>query len=812
MDKKGIKNYFKIIKKKLTKKGLEQDLNILSQKGKPFSNEMSKIARQAAAEGIVLLENNGLLPLKKEDDIAVFGRSAIDYFAVGYGSGGDVSTPYVINIIEGLQNQHASINQEILSIYENWCSNRKNKPSEDFEWGKWPFNFAEMPLNNKIVSRGKKDSSVALIVIGRAAGEDRENRLKKGSYYLTNSEKKMIKLVTKHFENVIIVMNCGNIIDMSWFNQYKNKISALLYAWQGGMEGGNAVADVLYGKVSPSGRLPITIPTSYQETPTYKNFGSKKFNNYVEDIYIGYRFYETFYKQRVLYPFGYGLSYAEFRYESTATRRETKVSIKTTIKNISNYSSNDVLQIYLSLPQGKLGQPKSILVGYVKTKLIAPGASEKINIAIDLKDFASYDDTGVTGNKNTYILEKGQYRVFVGSNVLDKEEIIRFMLPSNIIVKKTTQALAINKDYSFKRMINQNGKLILENTPTDRVNLKERILNELPNKLDTTESRFIFDDIIKGKCSIEQFVSQLSLEELDDLLHGEGNMNSSEGPEGNAGAFGGITTALKNLGIPVIIVTDGPAGIRLKESSSLIPSGTTLAATFNDELVQDIYSEMAKEMKLRGSNVLLAPGMNIQRDLLCGRNFEYFSEDPFLTGKMAAAVVNGLQKNGVAATPKHFAANNQESNRNKHDSRVSERALREIYLKAFEIMIKDSHPESIMTSYNKINGIWSHYNYDLNTTILRNEWGYRGLVMTDWWMSKGQSKEFPLITNDAYRIRAQVDLLMPGGDGNSKNLVVGRTLLDSYGQKDGITLGEIQRSAINVLTFIVNAYMKGNVS
>ena len=179
---------------------------------------------------------------------------------------------------------------------------------------------------------------------------------------------------------------------------------------------------------------------------------------------------------------------------------------------------------------------------------------------------------------------------------------------------------------------------------------------------------------------------------------------------------------------------------------------------------------------------------------------------------MAAAVVNGLQKNGVAATPKHFAANNQESNRNKHDSRVSERALREIYLKAFEIMIKDSHPESIMTSYNKINGIWSHYNYDLNTTILRNEWGYRGLVMTDWWMSKGQSKEFPLITNDAYRIRAQVDLLMPGGDGNSKNLVVGRTLLDSYGQKDGITLGEIQRSAINVLTFIVNAYMKGNVS
>ena len=280
-------------------------------------------------------------------------------------------------------------------------------------------------------------------------------------------------------------------------------------------------------------------------------------------------------------------------------------------------------------------------------------------------------------------------------------------------------------------------------------------------------------------------------------------MDSPLGAKGNAGAFGGVLQSLRDKGVKPIITTDGPSGIRLRASCSLIPIGTLLACTFDAPLVEELYTMLSNEMKERGTDVLLAPGINIHRNPLCGRNFEYYSEDPLLSGKMAAAAVRGIQSSGVSACPKHFACNNQEYRRNMCDSRLSERALREIYLKPFEICVKEAQPKNIMTSYNRINGVYGHYNYDLCTTILRGEWGYKGCVMTDWWMKSEKSHEFENVSDQAYRVRAQVDVLMPGGDRVTNGKPDG-TLLKSYGKPLGITLGEMQRTAINVLNAVID--------
>ena len=258
---------------------------------------------------------------------------------------------------------------------------------------------------------------------------------------------------------------------------------------------------------------------------------------------------------------------------------------------------------------------------------------------------------------------------------------------------------------------------------------------------------------------------------------------------------------LEERGIPALTTSDGPAGVRINAYTSLLPCGTALASTWDLELVEQLYELLGKEMEYHNTHILLGPGMNIHRNPLFGRNFEYFSEDPLLSGKMATAFVRGIQKNpGRGACPKHFAGNNQEVCRCKNDSRISERALREIYLKGFEIMIKESNPKTIMTSYNKINGVWSHYNYDLATVVLRQEWGYENLVITDWWMQKSHSPEFPELEDDAYRVRAQVDVLMPGNqDKNAKGYISNGTLLPTLGKEEGITKAELQRTAKNVL-------------
>ncbi|MDT2768562.1 glycoside hydrolase family 3 C-terminal domain-containing protein [Globicatella sulfidifaciens] len=761
---------------------------------KKFNTKMSALLRQAAAESIVLLENEGVLPLKAQSKLAVFGRSQIDYFYVGYGSGGEVNPPYLVNVIQGLEEKDLLLNKVLIKKYQTFSA---NNIVEDGIWGQWPRFLEEMTLSNEEVKSASEDSEIALIVIGRAAGEDRENVLEEGSYYLTHKEKQMIDQVTHYFEKVILVINSGNVIDLSWTENYA--FSAILFAWQGGMESGNAIADVLMGDVNPSAKLPDTIARHYEDYPSAKQFGHEEYVEYVEDIYVGYRYFETFHPEKVIYPFGYGLSYTQFAMDSELLVNDKSVTINVSVTNIGEMPGKEVVQVYHEPPQGKLGKPKRNLIEFQKTELLQPGETENLNFEIRLQDLASYDDSGVTGHPFSYVLEAGEYQFYVGDSLINLELVGNYHLEKLLVIQKLKQIAAPVENFNRLVATLEEGQLVETYQPVtlQKESVKERVLQHLESLSEVSSEETFLDT---GK-TVSELIHSFSKEELDALTRGEGPMNSSFGPKGNAGMFGGTIESLRQKGIPPVITTDGPAGIRLNYYASLLPCGTAFASTWNLELLEVIGIEFGKELLDLGSDMILAPGMNIHRNPLGGRNFEYFSEDPYLTGKMAASYVIGVQSNQVAACPKHFACNNQETNRNYNDSRVSERALREIYLKGFEICVKESNPYSIMSSYNKINGVWAHYHFDLATEILRNEWKYQGCILTDWWMRMAKDPNFEHVENNAYRVRAQVDILMPGG----KDFVTKESddsLIQSLEHLDGITLKEVQHSALNVLNLI----------
>lgn len=764
---------------------------------------MPELLRTAAAEGTVLLRNDNVLPFSEKETISVFGRVQYDYMFVGYGSGGDVIKPYTVNLMEGLKNSGAKINTELADIYEKWC--KKNPPDHGF-WGHWPLYYEEMPIETSVIENASKKSDCAVIVIGRSAGEDRENKLEEGSYYLTEDEKSLIKRVNSSFKKTVIVLNIGSIIDMSWEKELLKNDSAILIPWQGGMESGNALADVLLGKQEPSGKLTDTIAQNYWDYPCSEDFGEKEYNNYTEDIFVGYRYFETFAKDKVLYPFGFGLGYSKYKRAFLSGEvKENTVILKASTENIGDYCGKDVLQVYAEAPQGTLGKPSRVLCDFKKSKALSKGEKENFEFYIPFYAFSSYDDSGVSGHKSCYILEKGTYNFYIGADVRAAEKVFSFNIPETIVLETLKEVCAPKE--SFERYVakEENGKLDFDyqKVAVSTDNLREIILKNLPKECGQTGNKGLkLQDVKNGKCSLDEFVAQLSLDELEAISRGDYTMNSSLGNEGNAGVLGGVTKSLRNKGVAPLTTTDGPSGIRIKACCSLLPIGASVSAMWNTDLAYEMYKKVGEEMKAKGSDILLAPGMNIHRSPLCGRNFEYFSEDPFVTGKTAAAVVKGVQSEGVSACPKHFACNSQETNRNRTDSRLSERALREIYLKGFEICVKDANPLTIMTSYNKINGVWGHYHYDLCTRILRNEWNFSGLVMTDWWMQYTNSPEFPEIKDNGYRVRAGVDVLMPGGKRTGKKRPDG-TLLKTYGKKDGITLGEMQDVAKHVLTVVM---------
>ena len=779
-----------------------------SQKVESFvdsTDEMKRLCRLANTEGIVMLKNDGVLPLGEKNIISVFGRVQRDYFFVGYGSGGDVNPPYKVSLFDALTHcEKLRINSELAEIYADWI---EKNPVDDGWWGHWPMSYEEMPVSSDLAESMSKISDTALIVIGRSAGEDRESTLKEGSYFLTETERDILNNVTSHFKRVVVLLNCGSIMDMSWVPLYGDRISSILYVWQGGMESGNGICDILSGDASPSGKLTDTIAKSYGSYPSSSNFGNKKFNNYQEDIYVDYRFFETFGKESVLYPFGYGLSYADFEIELTRLmHRDNSFNLLVDVKNTSTvFSGKETVQVYIKPPQGQLGKEARRLVAFCKSGLLSPGEKQRLRISFSEYDMASFDDSGKSGHKNCYVLEKGEYEIYIGSDVRSA------VMQRSITIGKTKVLIEHSEISSptekFERLVPilKGGKLVpmTEPVPMSTVDLRKRIISNLPDSIPQTGDKGIkLIDVKAGKRSLDEFVAQLSFDELEAISRGDYVMNSPLGASGNAGVLGGVLESLRIKGIPPVTTTDGPSGIRLRSTCSLLPNGVMLASTFNTELIYALYKELGKEMKDRGSDVLLAPGINIHRNPLCGRNFEYFSADPLLTGKIAASLIGGLQSSGVSACPKHYACNNQETNRTHNDSRVSQRALREIYLKGFEIALKEGKPNNIMTSYNKINGVWGHYNYDLCTVVLRKEWKYKGCVMTDWWMRKSHSPEFPNIHDQGYRIRSGVNILMPRGERVTNRKPDG-TVKKSMKGKDGLTLAELQQNAKMIIESIL---------
>ncbi|ERJ11360.1 glycoside hydrolase family 3 C-terminal domain-containing protein [Haloplasma contractile] len=781
-------------------------------------------SRKVAAEGAVLLKNEGqVLPLKDGESVSIFGRTQIDYYRSGTGSGGAVNVLYTTNLLDGLRGKNLVVNEELAAIYEKWI---KEHPFDNGGggWAAEPWHQKEMPLTDGLVSNARNKSEKAIVVIGRTAGEDKDNANAEGSYQLTSEEKEMLNMVTKHFEQVSVVLNVSNIIDMNWMNDaYENSINSVILMWQGGIEGGNAAADVLLGDVTPSGKLTDTIACSIDDYPSTANYGDEIKNYYQEDIYVGYRFFETFRPNKVQYEFGYGLSYTSFEIKSDEAKLSTKneesyIELNVTVKNTGSiYAGKEVVQVYYGAPQGKLGKPAKVLVAFKKTNTLNPGESQTLTICFPVSSMASYDDSGVTGHPSSYVLEAGTYNLYVGNSVKNVTQIgvdnkEGHQVDELVVVKQLEEALAPIED--FKRMKpgkqNQDGtyEVTYVDVPKRKISLKERIENNLPMTLEQTGDRgYKLSDVKDGKIDIDTFIAQLSDQELATIVRGEG-MSSPYVTPGTASAFGGVSDRLFDLGIPIACCADGPSGIRMESGlkATQLPIGTLLAATWDVELVEELYTMEGKELLSNKIDLLLGPGMNIRRSPLNGRNFEYYSEDPLITGAFAAACTRGIMAGGSNATLKHYACNNQEKARHSVDAIVSERAVREIYLKGFEMAVKEGGANSIMTAYNPINGHWTASNYDLNTTVLRKEWGFKGIVMTDWWAKMNDAIEAgPESTEQTNNmVRSQNDVYMVvnnyGAEINSGN----DNTIESL-ENGTLTRGELQRSAKNICEFLMEA-------
>lgn len=775
--------------------------------------DFPSVARKAATEGIVLLKNeNNVLPFRTNETVALFGRSQINYYRSGTGSGGAVNSAYVVNALEGLSNKDIILNQELVDAYKAFI---EENPFDNGGggWAQEPWFQKEMPLSDAFVSSIKETSDKAVIIIGRTAGEDKDNEALPGGYYLTEDEIKMIDMVTKHFDDVVMVLNVGNIIDMKKINEYENKIKTILYAWHGGMEGGNALADILVGDVTPSGKLAGTIAKNISDYPSNKNFGDDNRNYYEEDIYVGYRYFETFDQEAVLYPFGYGLSYTNFTWELVDEEvTSEEITLKIRVQNKGDITGKEVVQVYVEAPQGKLGKPRYELKAFQKTRELLPNDYQHVTITIKKSSLASYDDGGYTGFKSAYVLEEGLYKIHFGSHVRDLRVGAVFTQRETVCIEQLSETLAPTR--SLKRMVpgklldNGNYKVTYKEVPRRSIDLEERILSNLPKEVPFKGDLGIqLLDVYNNKFTLDEFISQLTVDELILIVRGEGMSHPLVTP-GTAAAFGGIYDELRYYGIPTACAADGPSGLRMDSGhkATQMPIGSLLACTWNYPLMETLYTYEGKELYENNVDTLLGPGLNIHRHPLCGRNFEYFSEDPYLTGQFSKAAIIGMKNGGSEGTLKHYAANDQEKRRHHIDAVASERALREIHLKGFEIAVKEANAKSIMTSYNPINGHWAASNYDLNTTILRQEWGYDGMVMTDWWamMNHNVVADEASRKHSSYMIRSQNDLYMVFPNFMAKQNAIGDNLKESIENKS-LTIGELQRSVKNILSFILNS-------
>lgn len=722
------------------------------------SPEHIALSRKAAGEGMVLLKNNdNALPLKKGEKVALFGKATIEYIKGGGGSG-DVFCAYTHNIYDGFAQKEKegkiSVYMPTVDFYKEYVKEESKKiptrPEIEKIWDKVnamdfcqkkddiiyetfaSMHVVEAEASDELINTAADNADTAIITLSRFSAEGVDRRAISGDYYLSDAEKSLIDRVSAAFKKTIVVLNSGGVVDCEHFAE-NDKVQGILCGWQGGMEGGMAVADILCGDVNPSGKLGDTIPKSYDDYENGKIFQTGyEHLDYEDDIYVGYRYFETIpgAAEKVRYPFGFGLSYTSFDMSGYfCGESEGKIVAVVTVKNVGDVPGKEVVQLYYSAPQGKLGKPSKELAAFAKTKSLAPGESQTVALSFDINDMASFDDLGKI-QKSAFVLEKGTYKFSIGNSVRNTKPLdYEFIADNNIIVRQSKSLLKPSK--LEKRLLADGGYETLSQSEPSYDSGK----NVLTDAKAPDEA--VMFDYVGEKINLDDFIRQFTVDELIDFVGGHQNQPGVC----NTGAFGG----LKRLNIPPIPTADGPAGVRLNVQTgaptTAWPCAALLACTWNTELIEEVGAAGGAELRENNLGVWLAPAMNIHRNPLCGRNFEYFSEDPLLAGKCCAADVRGIQSRKVAASVKHFACNNRESNRFECDSRVSERALREIYLRGFEICVKEADPWTVMSSYNLVNGCHTSTSYELLTEILKGEWGFKGMVTTDWGVHSHHSDE-----------------------------------------------------------------------
>ena len=828
------------MEKKIIKRGLT---GVPSKAERDYEIRNRKVARAAASQGMVLLKNDGsLLPLSKEKPVALYGAGAVETVKGGSGSG-DVNSRHTVSIWEGMKAAGYQITTEgWLAGYQKTYADARNA-WKDAIWKKveqagsdphgnentgfflvyssMPFSIpaGEVPAEKAPVDT----ADTAIYVIARTAGEGADRHNAPGDYFLTEVEEAFIDSLCGMYDHVVLVINTGGLIDLGFTDAPgRENIDVILYIHQPGMEAGSAFADVISGDVTPSAKLTDSWAYSYADYPNAETFshisGNVEKEEYVEGIYVGYRYFDTFEKP-VRYCFGYGLSYTTFTIEATGLEhfdlgtKDPHVDVKVRVTNTGAVSGAEVVQVYAACPQEGLQKEYRRLAGFAKSAVLAPGETQELRVSFPLRALASFDEA-----KSAWLLEKGAYILQVGNSLAAAQICGVLEVTNEMILTKTdhicprqdplcelsqSEALAVSIAARREALLSAGRS---QNVPVITIH-GEDIVPE------TIEYHGAYEDTSQ---EVRDFVDALSLEELITLSTGDIakgiNADSSDSSSAQLGSAGTAvpgsaaqtSDCVADRGLADIVLADGPAGLRLNQSYQVVngipipadfvaamengflvrdgsgapvgetyyqyctafPTGTQLAQSWDMNLIRRVGAAVSEELAEFNVTLWLAPGMNIHRNPLCGRNFEYYSEDPVVSGLCAAAMTQGVQSlEGVGTTIKHFACNNQEDNRMGSDSILSERTLREIYLKGFEIAVKTSHPMSIMTSYNRINGIHAANCHDLCTKAARNEWGFDGVIMTDWTTTM-QGDD----CTAARCMYAGNDLVMPGAPSDHENI------------------------------------------